>query len=288
MAPPPAHARRRRRPCRAGRAPPRAGPPRSQPRCRRCPGRPRSTAPGVASTVTVRSSSSTVPPDQPGSAGSGSAGPRPGQLGPGPAGRHVEVADPLQGIGEAPRAGRIGSQRDHLAGSRRSRTTTSFTRLSTSGRARPAGSGRDEADPVRREAGREHRHRHDHPASQAGHLGVDVHHLAVGEDVGPADLEDPAGASGSRRARRRGSRARRGWRSAGSGCGRPTSGSPSPAAPRRGARSISKRGAAGADDDRGPQLGDRHRPVGEDPPHLVAAAEVGREARPSSSPRPPR
>ena len=55
------------------------------------------------------------------------------------------------------------------------------------------------------------------PPRQPGDPGVALHHLAVGEDLGAADVEGAVDLRRHERRRRRGSAARRGWRSAGSG-----------------------------------------------------------------------
>ena len=49
--------------------------------------------------------------------------------------------------------------------------------------------GRHDVDPVAREPRRQDRDRDDHPVGQAGDRCVALHHLAVGDDVGPADVE---------------------------------------------------------------------------------------------------
>ena len=72
-------------------------------------------------------------------------------------------------------------------------TTTSCTRLSTSGRAMAFGTGRDEPDPVARQRGVSTGtgtmiRRLGSPATR----GVALHHLAVGQDVGAADVERAA------------------------------------------------------------------------------------------------
>jgi hypothetical protein len=55
----------------------------------------------------------------------------------------------------------------------------------------PGGDRRDEADPVGGKPGRQDRDR-DHEAAQAAQAGIGPHHVAVGEDVRAADLDDPA------------------------------------------------------------------------------------------------
>ena len=48
----------------------------------------------------------------------------------------------------------------------------------------------DETDPERGEPGAQDRHREDDSAAQAGNFGIELHHLAVTDDVRPADLVD--------------------------------------------------------------------------------------------------
>ena len=119
-------------------------------------------------------------PTSRGRPGRGSAGERPPQLGVGPGGRHLEVHE-LRAAPPRPPRGRRGARGGRCSVMASSCTTTSLTRLSMSGRARSAGSGVTRPDPVRRQRRREHRHGHDQPAAQAGHLGELVHHLPVGD-----------------------------------------------------------------------------------------------------------
>ena len=57
----------------------------------------------------------------------------------------------------------------------------------------------DEVDPLRREPGRQHRQRGDRTLAQARLEGVPVHHLAVAQHVGAADVERTVDLGGQRR-----------------------------------------------------------------------------------------
>ena len=63
----------------------------------------------------------------------------------------------------------------------------------------PARHGRHERDPQARQLRREHLDPDDDPRSQARRLRVPLHHLAVGQDVGAADVEPAADVRGHRR-----------------------------------------------------------------------------------------
>ncbi len=126
-----------------------------------------------------------------------------------------------------------------------------------------------------RESGGEDRHRHDEPSPQSGDGGVAAHHLPVGEDVRPADVEGPVDvgrhAGGADEvaqyvadADRLGARVH------------PTGGHHDRQALGEIAQHL-ERGRARSDDDRGPEHRGRHRPLQEDPPDLGPGAQVGGE-----------
>ena len=137
-----------------------------------------------------------------------------------PAGRDGGVLDALHGQAdgvvepEQP-LGRIG---DVLRRCRARRRRRCCAATPPAARAMPAGTGVIRPTQWLDSDGREQRHREDPAPRQAGHRGVPLHHLGVAHDVGAADVEAavhrrPAGSRS-----RRGSAARPGRRSAGSGC----------------------------------------------------------------------
>ena len=139
-----------------------------------------------------------------------------------------------------------------------------------SGRAIPAGTGRDQVHPVGREPRREHRDR-DHQPTEAAEAGVGPHHVAVREDVRAADLDDARHLRVVERADEvvehvgDADRLAAGPHPAGRDHDRQALGQV--------AQDLERR-AAGSDDHRRPELGDRHAMCGELGAGLVAAGQV--------------
>ena len=139
-----------------------------------------------------------------------------------------------------------------------------------SGRAIPAGTGEIEIHPVRREPGCEHGDR-DHQPTEAAEAGVRPHHVAVREDVGAADLDDARHLRVVERADEvvehvgDPDRLATGPHPAGRDHDRQALGQV--------AQDLERR-AAGSDDHRRPELGDRHAMCGELGARLVAAGQV--------------
>ena len=137
------------------------------------------------------SSDSRVPPAQSGSLGIGSAGVRPGRRGVGPPRRHPEVGAPAGPPVRAP-AGAASASCGITACSARVSDDDLVHEAVDQRPGQAEGQRGDEADPVRRQARREERHADHDPPAEPSHLGVGPHHAVVGEDVRPADLQDPA------------------------------------------------------------------------------------------------
>ena len=139
-----------------------------------------------------------------------------------------------------------------------------------SGRAIRCRHRRDQIHPVRREPGREHRDR-DHQPTEAAEAGVRPHHVAVREDVGAADLDDASHLRVVQRADEvvehvgDSDRLAAGPHPAGRDHDRQALGQV--------AQDLERR-AAGPDDHRRPELGDRHAMCGELGAGLVAAGQV--------------
>ncbi|CAM5717055.1 hypothetical protein SALBM217S_02633 [Streptomyces griseoloalbus] len=133
----------------------------------------------------------------------------------------------------------------------------------------------DQPDPVARQPGGEHRHRHDDPPAQTGDLGVAAHHVAVRQHVRAADVEGPVDVG---RHRGRGDQvAQHVAHRDGLGTGVHPAGRDHHGQPLGQIAQHLERRRPRADDDGRPQHGRGHRRVEEDPPHLGTGPQMRRE-----------
>ena len=140
------------------------------------------------------------------------------------------------------------------------------------------GQGRHQVDPVRGQAGAQNADRYDQAGPEPGHRRVPLHHLLVGEHVWAADLDAPVGPGGQVEGGHQAAQHVGDGDGLAAGAGHP----PGADHHRQDLHEVAQHlegGAARADDDRGPQLGQRHRPRPEDAPHFVAAGQVVRQGR---------
>ena len=189
---------------------------------------------------------------------------------------HVEIANaqqgPADGIGQPgsgvgyPTIDVVIGAHNHIGGE------ASHQRLGQPDRQR----GHD-VDPMRRQPGAQHRHRDDHPTGQPGHLGVNLHHLLVGEYVGSADVEHPAGGVGHVEHRHQIKQHVTDGDGLAPGAVHPLGHHHHRQHLHQAAQHL-ETGTARPDDDGGAQLGHRHRPGGQNLAHLVATGQMRRQA----------
>ena len=143
---------------------------------------------------TVWVSSNTIPPDQSGSDGTGSAGLRPTSS----ASAHDVVTSTSRVRANASSMARRNDKRSR--GTERGDGVVAHDDLvleTVDQRTRqPDGQRRDQAHPVRRQPRRQHGNGHDEARPQPRDVRVELHHLLVGDDIGPADLEHLAERAG--------------------------------------------------------------------------------------------